>query len=397
MRNTKMNKIFRKLFLILMSYVSLISIRAKNIFVFGSWFGDKFSDNPKYLYLAALKDRDIRAIWITKNKQVYKYLNSQGYETYLYKSIKGIYYQFCAKYYFICTSLNDVNNYLINGSIIINLWHGIPLKKIMWDDKITNTYYRKNKIEKLFYNIFKSIMPRYNEYLISSSPQVSKIYKNAFRIKEQNIFQFGQPRNDVFFDETLEDRDFPDLYKKKTVILFMPTHRKEGKVKIDSESLFDLEELNNFCSANDIIFLIKKHYYHKNERDNLERFTNIEDITDKSYDTQMLLKYANILITDYSSCYIDYLLLNRPIVFYNYDYKEYLINDRELYYPYDKVTPGIKVTTFNELYAALKNILLKNKDEFFEERNKVKDFFYSKENQNVVGPKILNFVKRGLK
>ena len=394
MNNRKMIKIIKKIVHILIGYISLLSIRNKKIYLFGSWFGEKFSDNPKYLYLEAIKDKNIKAIWITKNIEVCKYLNSQDYEAYLYNSIKGISYQVRAKYYFICTSLNDVNSYLISGSKLINLWHGIPLKKIMWDDKGSNAYYKKNNIEKFIYKMIKKIMPKYNEYLLSSSPQITKIYTSAFKIKENSIFELGQPRNDVFFDQTLEDKDFPDLYKRKPVVLYMPTHRNEGKIKIESKSLFRLVELDKFCVANNILFLIKKHFYHRNESEELENFKNI---TNKTYDTQMLLKYADVLITDYSSCYIDYLLLDRPIIFYYYDYNGYLLNDRELYFPYDKVTPGIKVTTFDELFIALQSIIEDKKDEFQEERNEIKDLFYSKENQNLVGPKILDFVKRDLK
>lgn len=70
-------------------------------------------------------------------------------------------------------------------------------------------------------------------------------------------------------------------------------------------------------------------------------------------DIQELLMDTDLLITDYSSTYIDYLLLDRPMVFYDFDYQDYLRTDREMYYDYDDVTPGYKAETFGQLLDEL--------------------------------------------
>ena len=79
---------------------------------------------------------------------------------------------------------------------------------------------------------------------------------------------------------------------------------------------------------------------------------------------------TDILISDYSSTYIDYLLLDRPLIFYNFDYEDYLQNDREMYYDYDEVTPGYKAATFDELMTELDSIA-KDEDHFVEDRQRV--------------------------
>ena len=88
-------------------------------------------------------------------------------------------------------------------------------------------------------------------------------------------------------------------------------------------------------------------------------------------DIQELLMDTDILISDYSSTYIDYLLLDRPLIFYNFDYEDYLQNDREMYYDYDEVTPGYKAATFDELMTELDSIA-KDEDHFVEERQRVR-------------------------
>jgi CDP-glycerol glycerophosphotransferase (TagB/SpsB family) len=62
-------------------------------------------------------------------------------------------------------------------------------------------------------------------------------------------------------------------------------------------------------------------------------------------DIYPLLKRVNILITDYSSVYFDFLLLDRPIIFAPFDLREFVsLDGQELFYDYDEVTPGPKAT-----------------------------------------------------
>lgn len=385
-----MKKKIKIILKIILIYITCLPIRNKKKIIFGAWFGNKFADNSKYLYKSALNNKNIRPIWITKNRKVYDEMKADNYEVYMGKSFKGIYYQLTSKFYVTCTGKNDVSYYLMGGAKHIELWHGLPLKKIMYDDLINKSHNKEdNKIKSIIKKI--EVFPeRKKLYLVSTSSKITQIYTSAFRIGKDKIKKLGQPRNDVFFNEEIEDTNFPQIYKDKKVILYMPTHRDEGKQYLDIEKKFDLKRLNKLCKDNNVIFLIKKHYYHLNEKIDLNKYENIEDITDKVYDSQMLLKYTDILITDYSSCYIDYLLLDRPIVFYNFDYDNYVINDREMYFEYNSVTPGKKV----ESYSALENELYKllnNEDEYIGLRKKVRDIFYSLDNQSTVCNKIINF------
>ena len=111
-------------------------------------------------------------------------------------------------------------------------------------------------------------------------------------------------------------------------------------------------------------------------------------MTKDSLDIQELLIETDILITDYSSTYIDYLLLDRPVIFYDFDYDSYIEKDREMYFPYDEVTPGIKAGTFDELMNGMSQIV-SGIDDFKEDRKKVRDLFYCKRGQREVGRALL--------
>ena len=156
---------------------------------------------------------------------------------------------------------------------------------------------------------------------------------------------------------------------------------------------FDFEKLNQWCVENETVFVIKRHFYHQKESVDVSKYSNITDITGKSMDIQELLMDTDILVTDYSSTYIDYLLLDRPIVFYNFDYQDYLNTDREMYYDYEEVTPGYKAENFDQLMEEFER-LIQGEDYFKEERERVCNFFYCKEGQGPIGKKLLEIIKR---
>ena len=69
-----------------------------------------------------------------------------------------------------------------------------------------------------------------------------------------------------------------------------------------------------------------------------------------------LLRHAHVLVTDYSSAWIDYLLLDRPVVSYCYDLESYM-NNRGLLYDYESIFPGKLNHTFESFLAELQKAL----------------------------------------
>jgi CDP-glycerol glycerophosphotransferase (TagB/SpsB family) len=140
---------------------------------------------------------------------------------------------------------------------------------------------------------------------------------------------------------------------KKKIVLYTPTFR-------DSEiEFFDhmkIKLFEQFLQKNNILFCIKLHPKSKFKKNfDALQSDNIYVIETES-DPYIFLKYTDALITDYSSIYFDYLLLNKPILFFCYDFDQYIQNSREMYFDYNEFTPGIKVQTMEELENALLDI-----------------------------------------
>ena len=91
-------------------------------------------------------------------------------------------------------------------------------------------------------------------------------------------------------------------------------------------------------------------------------------------DVYPLLKNTDVLLTDYSSVYFDFLMLDRPIVFTPFDIDKYLTRDRELYYEYDSITPGFKAKNWPETFSHIQS-LLSNRDNEKQMREKTCKMF----------------------
>lgn len=364
--------------------------RKADLWVFGSWFGNRFADNPKMFFLYVKDKPGIHAVWVTKSKSVMDEVHNAGGDVYIYNSAEAIKLQEQAKYIFICTGMDDVYWPACGGATIINFWHGVPLKKVVYDDKL-NKYMFSFKTR--LYTLLQR-RPFKNQYVVATSQTFATLYESAFKKDSSKILNWGQPRNDIFFNGVLKNKKYSSIQYCK-LIAYLPTHRNEGATSMADDTIFDLDILEDFCKKNSVLFIIKKHYYHQSETMDLSMYPHILDLTNRNdIDTQELLFNANVLITDYSSCYIDYLLLKRPIIFYCFDYDKYMKEDRQMYFDYNSVTPGDHAKNFNELLVSINNAISGN-DRFKHQREKVTDMFYDKKNQHLVSPNIYKNIVEG--
>ena len=93
-----------------------------------------------------------------------------------------------------------------------------------------------------------------------------------------------------------------------------------------------------------------------------------------------MLAAADVLITDYSSCFFDYLILDRPIIHYLYDYEYYVNSDRGVYYDLMDVVAGDTPKTIQELLTSIAENL-KNPKLNHDLRNKRKGEFITYESE----------------
>ena len=346
-------------------YISYICPKNRDVWVFGSWFGLKYADNSKALFEFVNKyDKKISAIWLTQSQSVLKDLTQRGLNVHYAYSLKGYYYSAIAKIVFVSTGMHDVNRFVSSNNIRVQLWHGTPLKKIMNDVENELT---ENKLLSLLKKIFMPYDFNSYKYLLSSTNNINDSLSSAFSDKIENIIVKGYPRNDQLFS-----------CKRERIITFLPTHRGEGDGAIKQIfNSFDSIKIDSFLDKNNYKLKIKPHFY------DLKNISVIESkaisVIKEDVDLYQLLSKTDILITDYSSVYFDFLLLDRPIIFSAFDIEEYITKERQLYYNYNDITPGPKCRNWNEVISEIDNIIngedkyQNNREEMLEYFNKYKD------------------------
>ena len=357
--------------------------------VFGAWWGNKYDDNSRALFEYVVKNRsDIKAYWFSSNKDIVKQVKELGYPVVYSHSFKAIYISLRTGYELYSTSNNDIGENLtkfLGGCTLINFWHGIPLKKIMYDNHVTPSRIGLiGKIDRIIENIAKP-----NWYVICTSEFYHKVYQSAFRKDSSKILNLGQVRNDYLFNNL--PNQYRDKYKGKKIIVYMPTHRQEGRQEMNMYNILNLQALDTLMNVHNAILLIKKHYYHRNEINVGDEYNNIKEVTHENPEAYIMLSAADILISDYSGAFIDYLLLKRPQLFFCYDFENYVMNEREMYVDYFSNAPGPICKNNDQLIKELEKMLM-GKDEFVEKRQQQLDFYFSKENQGIVAPKQLEVI-----
>jgi CDP-glycerol glycerophosphotransferase (TagB/SpsB family) len=371
-------------------WLSFCVPKRKDIWLFGSTFGRRFADNPRYLYLYANQHKNeiiadektkktVNPIWISHKKDIVEFLNEQGYEAYYYHSLKGIWYCLRAKIYIFDNYSKDISFWLSGGAIKFNLWHGSGNKKTNYDNKFDTVRHPKNAWEK-----FKTFPRRLSDekphhYTLATGPMMAKIFTSAFHTDLSHIIQDGYPRNDRMFDtdwENLllpeEERNLQQIQEIKKqgqkVLIYMPTFRA-------SENLFfkamHLEKFNEFLGKNNLHFFTKLHPKSKlKEQFAQVRYSHISNIG-ADVDPYTFMKECDLLVTDYSSIYSDYLMLNRPSVLFPYDFEEYSKDTRECYFEYDEYMPEIKAYTMDELMTDIEQVL--KQDDYEQGRLELRD------------------------
>ena len=261
--------------------------------------------------------------------------------------------------------------------IVIDLWHGFPLKAMGYADK-GEKY--KDLIKKTWDNV---------DYITSYSSLFNELMNKCISADLSKYIITGAQRNDLLYCtdgrkniEYLFEEDF----NSKKFIFYIPTYRytprgdrHEGNRSwgnIFGFEGFDTNGFIEFLEKNNFMLFVKLHPAEENKFLNkIPRNKNVRMITNellskKGIDLYEVLNSANILITDYSSVYFDTLLLDIPIIFTPIDLDEYKKDRGMLLEPYEHWTPGPKCITQESLQREINEILL-HPNSYREERKEI--------------------------
>lgn len=197
-------------------------------------------------------------------------------------------------------------------------------------------------------------------YALIGNDYLREIYSEVFGIEREALLATGMPRLEHFLDTDKREqvtnefyREFPELVGKR-IITFAPTYRGSNQKNANYDfSQIDFDRLYDFCKKTNTVFIIKQHHF---LREKAPISDDQKDVFYECSDHKLndLFYVTDLLITDYSSCFYDFLLLGRPVLFFTYDRAMYSAT-RGVHRPIDKVAPGRVCDNFEQLIDALEN------------------------------------------
>ncbi len=316
-----------------------------------------FSDNAKYVYDKMLESgfgETHQLIWCVYSPVHANYV--------IRRSREYIYHALTAKY---IISTHGTPAWKSKNQVSIELWHGLPLKTIGY---FANTDYPSTIARFSAAQRLRRFANSVN-YLITTSEFERLVFSSVFLINARKILILGQPRCDALYRSG--DSGVNVLYRilgqegipEKRIVLYLPTFREydaDASRRVLEEILAS-EKFHRFVKDENLLFVCKPHSHDEN----LFQVYNGEHIcillnadlqkTDNTiYD---FLNVVDILVTDYSSVYFDFLHLNRPIVFHVPDSEDYRKRRGFIVEPFRDWAPGDISTNVDELIEALTSSL----------------------------------------
>ena len=364
--------------LIIMPLQFFLPKKKKSIVLIGKY--GSFSDNVKYLflYIHSQGRQDIDVSYIVKDKELCKILNAKGLPVLLHPTLKSLVAMIRAGVIVVAGNMSNFDNLCSSRAYKVQLWHGAGMKK--------GGSLRKKQFDDhpLIYKMYKAVGFSTKWGLaVSPSPFYSE---NVFleRFKPIDIIESGFPRNDCLFREAspLElmgsDRELiqrVQRFKEQgyQIVLYAPTFRDTGGDAM-SDGILNLKDLSDFGKQYNIVFVFKMHPKAKNTE--ICELSHVWEYK-RQYDIYPMMGIVNLLITDYSSIYMDYILLDRPLIFFPYDFEKYIEKDRDISFDYDWIAPGPKCRNQLSLQQAIQACLLGGEDPFRNKRREIADLAFA--------------------
>lgn len=203
-------------------------------------------------------------------------------------------------------------------SIWIQLWHGTPLKRMLFDSEETDiiTKNLKHKINK--YNDINNW-----DYLILDNQDIYQYFETSFLIPREKTLAAGYPRVKYLISNK-ENIELKNKIRKdvgiandQKIVLYLPTWRDynygKEKTMMDFSYFMNMNKLQKELGDNYIV-ISKNHTYLNNDEAN--------KITNVNIETQELLLIADYLITDYSSVMFDAFAIDLPVIILAKDFEK---------------------------------------------------------------------------
>ncbi len=316
---------------------TLVVPRSPRLWVFGSGIG--VGEGALPLYRAA-RERldDTRLVWLATTDAELAEARALGLDASLKSGWRGFALTLRAQVVVVTHGFGDVNRFATRGGFVVQLWHGVPLKRLHLDSPATlriSGIPDHRLVRGLVARAYRFAGHGIRLFPVASELVAARI-SSAFGVPRDRIVVTGDPRDDAL---VVPGPPVLDAGGART-ILYAPTWR-DGDPDPATPTAEQWHVVASWLEARDAVLYVRAHplgagdYAAGPARSDRVRMLG----TDRVRDVNAVLPEIDVLLTDYSSIAFDFALLGRPIVFLAADLEQYA-KRRGLYDSYREFSGG---------------------------------------------------------
>lgn len=317
---------------------ALVVPRSPRLWVFGSGIG--LGEGALPLYRAA-RERlpQTRLVWLATSDVELAEARALGLDAEHKTGWRGFRLTLRARVLVVTHGFGDVNRFATRGGFVVQLWHGIPLKRLHLDSPATlriSGVPDHRLVRGLLAWAYRRAGRGIRLFPVASELVAARIV-SAFGVRPADVVVTGDPRDDALV--AARPQPLLDAGAART-ILYAPTWR-DGAVDPVVPTAAEWDAVAAFLDERDAVLYVRAHplgagdYAAGPARSDRIRMLG----ADRVRDVNAALPEIDVLLTDYSSIAFDFSLLGRPTVFLAADLEQYA-KRRGLYDGYREFSGG---------------------------------------------------------
>ncbi len=339
-------------FYLLGAVATVLVPRSGRVWVFGCGIGPGEGALPLYRLARARLGADVRVVWLATTPAELQRARDLGLDAVAKLSARGLWLTLRAGVAVVTHGLGDVNRYGVRGAFVVQLWHGVPLKKLHLDSPATlrsDLFGGSRLVRALLARGIRAAGSQIRLFPVASERIVGRIC-SAFGVDRDRVVVTGDPRDDVLLAGPVEQRRsnarallegaLGALPVDARLVLYAPTWR-DGERDPSAPDGSTWDEIADWLERTDTVLIVRVHPLgHGDYAAGSARSPRIRLLTANAInDVNPVLPAIDAVVTDYSSIAFDFALLDRPSVFLAADLETYTAS-RGLYEPYRTFSGG---------------------------------------------------------
>lgn len=345
--------------------LTLVIPRSRDEWVFGCAVG--VADGALALWRVAAAEGE-RAVWLVADERQARDADERGIPWVYRSSPRGLWRTARARVIVVTHGFGDVHRYAVTGAVIVQLWHGIPLKRIGLDSAETTrlAVLPGSRVLRRLVAVLYRATTRRIAVLPAASHLVRGRLETAFGLPDAAVPVTGEPRVDVLSRGSADERrrtarallsrlvgrDIGD----RPVVLYAPTWR-DGAPDPAIPSDAEWRGIHDLLDRHDALLLVRSHPLGAGEYRPAVPTDRVAGLgADLVADVTPLLSGIDVLVTDYSSLAFDVALVPVPVVFFAPDLEAYTAR-RGLYGTYADVAGPDPARSWDDVLSQLDGTL----------------------------------------